>query len=93
MRFYRILLVKAYFEKGLSLTNYIKYIFAFAGIFDFIDGKTAVIFGTFYILFCYFLGRVWFKRGLIETENEINNLFNPFQKEVRDKLKVIRYNE
>jgi len=88
MKFYKILLAKAYFDKGLGLTNYIKYILAFAGIFDFIDGKTALIFAVVYIFFCYILGRYWYSMGIIETENEINNLFNPFQKEVRKKLRI-----
>jgi hypothetical protein len=75
---YSVLLLKAYLDKGLGLTNYLKWIFAFAGIFDFIDGKTAILVGASYVIFCFILGLAWYKFNLTEQENQVNNDFNPF---------------
>lgn len=91
MKLFRLLLLKAYFDKGWSLTNYFKYLFAFAGIFNFIDGVQALIIGFFYIIFCFCFGWAWYNFGIIDTENEINNIYNPFQREVREKLNVKRF--
>lgn len=82
---FKYLVLKAYFDKGLGLTNYVKYLIAFFGIAS-LDVKSTMYIGIAYLFFCYFLGRWWYKHKLIETENEINNIFNPFMKEVRQKL-------
>ncbi len=87
MKLFKLLLLKAYFDKGLSLTNYFKYILAFVGIFELIEIKQALWIGIIYCVLCFFLGWIWYKKGIIDTENEINNIFNPFQREVRKKLK------
>ena len=91
LKFFRILLIKAYFDKGWGLTHYFKYLYAFAGIFDFINQKTAIITGIIYILCCFIIGFIWYQFGIIETENEISNIFNPFQREVREKLNGERF--
>lgn len=91
MKFYRLLLIKAYFDKGLGLTNYFKYILAFVGIFQLINAKTGIILALSYIIFCLLLGWIWYKYQLIETENEINNIYNPFQREVRERLSKKRF--
>lgn len=80
------MLWKAYFDKGWAITNYFKYVFAFAGIFDVISLNIALIIGFFYIIFCFLLGFIIYNFGIIDIENEIQNIFNPFQREVRDKL-------
>ena len=82
---WRFLIWKAYFDKGFALTGYIKYALAFFGIFQLITAKTAIIFGFLYAVFCFFLGKIWFTY-FINDENEIQNIFNPFQREVREKL-------
>lgn len=84
---YKLLLWKAYFDKGWGLSNYFKYFIAFAGIFNFIDGVTAVYIGFAYIIFCFIFGWLWYRRGFIDTENEIQNHFNPFQREIRHYIK------
>ena len=86
MKAYKFLLWKAYFDKGYGLTNYFKYALAFSGVFRLITAKTALIAVFFYLISCFFLGWIWFKVGLVDTENEIQNFFNPFMKEVRQKL-------
>lgn len=86
MKGYKFLLAKAYFDKGFSLMNYLKY--ALALILVKVDLKTGFILGACYAILCYVIGRIWYKTNLIDTENEIGNIFNPFQREVRKKLKI-----
>lgn len=89
---HRFLVTKAYFDKGWGLTGYIKYIIALFGISS-LDVRGTLIMGLIYGISCYFLGRIWFNYRLVDTENEIQNRFNPFQREVRKKLGVIRLTE
>lgn len=91
MRLYKFLLWKAYLDKGLGLTNYVKYLLAFVGIFNLVTAKWAVIGTLAYIIFCFILGKVWYSSDIIKTENEISNLFNPFQEAVRKRLKIKRF--
>lgn len=86
MKAFKLLLWKAYFDKGLGLTYYFKYLIAFGGIFKFIDGKTAIFTGIIYLFSCFILGWLWYNFGLIDVENEVGNIYNPFQREVRQKL-------
>lgn len=86
MKCFKILLAKAYFDKGLSLTNYLKY--AVAVLVVKIPVKQGIIAGIIYGIFCYIFGKVWYKFHLVETEAEINNIFNPFVKDVREKLGI-----
>lgn len=82
----KILISKAYFDKGYGLTNYF---FKLVAVFGLTTGfaKATFIVLFFYTGLCYVLGRFWFNTGLLDTENEIQNRFNPFQKEVRKALK------
>lgn len=86
MRAYKFLLFKAYFDKGWSLTNQFKYVIAFAGLFDVIKLNLALWVIFAYVISCFVVGWIWFNSGLIDTENEVQNHFNPFQREVREKL-------
>ena len=86
MKAYKFLLWKAYFYKGYGLTNYFKYALAFSGIFNLITAKIAIYSIIIYIFSCFFIGWMWFKIGLVDTENEIQNMFNPFMKEMREKI-------
>ena len=87
MKAYKFLLWKAYFDKGWGLTNYFKYVIAFFGIYELVDVERALWIISFYLLSCLFIGWAWFRYGFVDTENEIQNVFNPFQKEMRAKLK------
>lgn len=86
---FRILLWKAYFDKGFSVLNYLRYPLLIIGF-----GSTLIHFSVFWILFfsfiyagvCFLVGKLWFKYHLINTETEIQNIFNPFCREVREKL-------
>jgi hypothetical protein len=91
MKGYKILLWKAYFDKGLNLTNYFKYLLVAFGALQFSTGTNLKLtfFITFvYIIFCVLLGRWFMTRRYMDTEVEIINMFNPFVSDVRKKLKV-----
>ena len=79
---YKVCLHKGYFDKGMAITNYAKYIIAFFG-FASADLKTTLIIAVLYGVFCYFLGLFWFNRGYFVAEQEVNNQFNLFVKEMR----------
>lgn len=85
-RFFRLLLAKAYFDKGYGLTNYFFKLVAVFGLTTGLSEATFIIL-FFYSISCYILGRWWYKHKLIETENEIGNIFNPFQQEMRAHIK------
>ena len=82
---FTFLLWKAWFDKGLSITSYFKYIIAFFGLAS-QDVKTTLIIAIAYAFACFILGWAWYKYKFVELENEINNLFNPFVKEMREKI-------
>lgn len=91
---YKILWIKKYFDVGLGLTNYAKYLIAFFGLYSVGEGismNITLIIGIAYIIGCFILGFVWIKFKLIDAENEIDNVLNPFQREVRDKLNGKRF--
>jgi len=79
---FKLLLAKAYFDKGYSLTNYFFKLVAVFGLTTQMAQETFIILFC-YSIFCYFFGRWWYAHHLVETETEINNMFNPFVKEMR----------
>ena len=82
MKFYNAMLWKAYFEKGYSTTHYVKYMIAFFGIAS-QDVNTTLWIGTIYAVFCLIIGRLWFYYKLVDAENEVYNVVNPFVREMR----------
>jgi len=84
MKGYKLALHKSYFDKGLSVTSYVKYLIAFFGIAS-SDVKATLILGVAYAIFSYILGRILFKVGYIEAEQEVYNIHNKFVKEMRNK--------
>ena len=83
------MLWKSYFDRGYGITSYLKYFIAFFGLTS-RDVKTTFIIGIIYGLSCFLIGWLWYRYGLVETETEISNRFNPFVKEVRNGTTVIR---
>ena len=81
-----IALNKKYFDTGLGVTNYVKYLIAFFGLAS-ADLKYTLILAFVYALFCYFFGMFWIKWGLLEAEQEVSNIYNLFVKEMREKFK------
>lgn len=85
-KFYKILLWKAYFDKGFGLLNYLKYLIAVVGvgaIFQGVSLKVILFWGFVYAVLCFALGKIWLKYGLYDIEQDISNHFNPFAREVR----------
>lgn len=89
MRGFKFCLHKAYFDKGFTLLNYLKYIFALIGI-GAVMAKVSVLLilavAFAYAALCYFLGWWWLNRGFLDAENEVQNRFNPFCKDMRNSL-------
>ena len=87
---YKINLYKAYFDKGLGLTNYLKYFILLFGIYEVLSIKNVTITFIMAILYavgCFFLGWFWYKSDFIKAEIEVGNNFNLFVKEMRKKIK------
>lgn len=81
-RAYKILKHKAYLDRGMGLTNYLKYVIAALGIAT--DNiKFILIVALAYAIFSYILGIIWFKYGLVDAEKEVLNQADPFVKEMR----------
>lgn len=94
LSWYSFLLLKAYFDKGIGLTSYMKYliaIFGFVSYVEKIDMKILLAVGIIYTIGCFFIGWLWYKYKLIHVENEISNKFNPFQIEVRNALRMKKF--
>ena len=85
MRGYKFMLVKAWFDKGYALTNYVKYPIAYLGLKEWSTTFTIKI-AFAYVVMCFIVGYIWYKHGYIEAENEVNNAYNLFQKEVRETI-------
>ena len=83
---YKFCLLKAYFEKGYSLTNYIKYMIALFGL-SYLNVKTTLIMAIIYGVSCFAIGYYWYKWDFITQEIEVSNKFNLFVKEMRSKYK------
>ena len=86
---YYIMLWKAYFDNGYSITSFPKWILATLGIGSAIQGYSLwyIIFGgVIYFLFCFLIGWFFIMFGFYEAQQEVSNQFNLFVKEVRDKF-------
>lgn len=83
---YKILLWKAYFDKGYGVTSYIKWFIALIGITGFKTSLTLMLF-CLYGFSCLIIGRLWYKFKLIDTEHEVQNIVNPFVREMRQTFK------
>ena len=90
MKWYRLCLLKAYFDKGYSLSSYPKWVFAVTALK--IDNvKLIIILGLVYTIGCFLIGFWWYKSDVILAEHEVGNQYNLFQKEMRAKLKSKRF--
>ena len=88
MRFstkFKICLYKGYFEKGLSLTNYVKYLIAFFSLAS-QDIEAVLWMGGVYAILCFLIGWWWYRSDFIMAEIEVGNKFNKFVKEMRRKI-------
>lgn len=88
---YKLMLLKAYFDNGYSLTSYPKWALAILGIGSAIQG-----FSLFYLaggaiaygIICFFSGWIFLKWGFYEAQQEVSNQFNLFVKELRERKTI-----
>jgi len=86
MRFYKLALHKAYFDKGYGILSLAKYILFGIGTWFFqidISMLYIVALGCAYAVFCYLFGRWVYLSGFKLAEAEVQNQFNLFQQETR----------
>lgn len=83
---FRLLMWRRYFEQGLSITSYLKYMVAFFGVSS-QDVRATMFLGIGYAIGCFALGYWWYRYGWIDMDTEIGNRFNLFVKEMREKIK------
>ncbi len=93
MKYYKFALYKKYFDLGLSLMNLPKYILAAAGGGSLLltggaSTNIVVLSGIGFGIFCFFIGWLWLKLGILEAEYEVRNRFDPFIKEMRNNKKL-----
>jgi len=81
MRFYKTMLLKAYFDKGYSVTSYIKYLIAYYGLVN--RDSNLMLIAAIYGVACFFIGWLWYKYKIVDAEIEVGNRVNPFVKEMR----------
>lgn len=82
MRGFSFFQQKAYFDKGMDILNYGKYIIAALGIAT--DNiKTILILAGSFAVAAYIVGLIWFKLKFIDAELEVYNRVNPFVRDMR----------
>lgn len=82
---YKFCLWKSYLDKGMALTNYVKYLIAFFALAS-QEISFTILLAAIYLLLSFFLGWLWFKTDFIKAEIEVGNKYNLFVKEVRNKF-------
>lgn len=85
MRTYKAWLFKAYFDEGWNIINYAKYFILVLGLKLSPFWMTILWFD--YACFSFILGYFIYETKIIEEKNEVNNNYNPFQKEVRKHIR------
>ena len=85
---YKIALLNGYFDKGMSITKYIKNLLFISGLAS--DGQKfwiIVLLGGIYLASCFFIGWLAYKYEYVEAEMEVGNRHNRLAKELREKFK------
>lgn len=78
--------LKTYFSKGQGLTGFVKYFLGLYGLWT-KELKLFLIIGAIYGVACFFIGWIFFKYKWADAEAEVGNIFNPFVKEMRKKIR------
>lgn len=78
---------KKYFDTGLSITNYFKYVIALFGIAS-QNVKYTIIIALIYAILSYFLGWWYLKSGFFKAEIEVGNQYNLFVAQMRKKRNI-----
>jgi len=85
-RIYKLMLWKAYFDKGYGWTSIFKWFIAFYGMSS-LNTQTTMIIAVVWAVFCFIIGWLAYRWGWVDAEIEVNNRVNPFVKEMRKKFK------
>lgn len=83
------ILHKKRFDIGYGTTSYLKIVAAVMGVGAIVVSKNlilAFLMMAGYGIFCYIFGWFWIKYGWYTADIEVENLYNKFVNEVRDKL-------
>lgn len=81
-RKYKFCLYKEYFDTGYSLTSYFKWGIALFGMSSLNISITLIGFAVYGIV-CFFIGKLWYKKGFAITQQEVWNQYNLFVKQMR----------
>lgn len=84
---YKFCLYKTYFDVGRGITSYFEWLIAYWGLTTG-DIYTTFAFAFGYCIFCFFLGWIWIRRGMLDATNEVSNQFNPLYRDIKKKLKI-----
>lgn len=87
MKYLKFALHKKYFDTGYGVLNYLKYPLFLLGV-AVPNSKLIILFAFFYAVICYILGYWWLNSGMILAETEVCNIYNPFVRQMRRKIKV-----
>lgn len=82
---------KKYFDVGYGLMNYLRYLLTIIGIGGIANNWGIMAYfglGLLFFLSCVIAGYLWVKYNYVSREDEINNILNPFQNQVRKSLKI-----
>ena len=77
--------LKAWMEKGQALTYMIKYMVLLFGLAS-QDVKNTLIFGLIYVFVSFIIGFMWYRYGFQRWEIEVQNIYNLFVEEMREKI-------
>lgn len=76
---------KRYFDTGFGVLGYLKYLIVGVGFTG--NSQLTIRFAIGYAIVCYLFGLAWVKFKVVDMENEISNILNPFQREVRKAIR------
>jgi len=85
---YKLCLWNQYFDKGMALSKWLKYLLFIIGLST--SGyhlRVMIIIGSCYVLGCFIAGWLWFKYEWVLAEAEVSNRHNLLAREIREKFK------
>lgn len=88
MRFLKLATYKAYFDKGFSFLNYLKYPLFLIGMGDVLssggDWRNVAIAAVIIAILCFVVGKAAYYYRWVDAEHEVQNRVNPFVREMRN---------
>jgi len=87
---FKLILWKHYLDKGMALTDKIKYAFGLFAVYEIVkldNLKITIMLLIIWAIFSFILGWWWYRNDWNKAEIEVTNRINPFVTEVREALK------